>query len=104
MKNFSSGSRYFIFTCQNPDCNEDIPVASHSFAPSGKSTSTVICHERDEGTNESAMIDITCPYCNSLNHFRIMNSHNEVNRHVFEAESKAINAMRFNRIDRLAQV
>ncbi len=104
MRNFGSGSRYFIFKCQNPDCNEDIPVALHSFAPSGKRTSTVTCHKRDEGTDETDSINITCPYCNSLNHILMLNSHNEVNRHVFEAENKAMNAMQFKRIDLPAQV
>jgi phage FluMu protein Com len=104
MKNDSTGSRYFIFKCQHPGCNEDIPVALHSFAHTGKRTSAVTCHERDDGMNKAAVIDITCPYCNFLNNFSSTNIHTEVNRHVFEAENKAINAMQFNRFNRLAQV
>jgi phage FluMu protein Com len=104
MKNISTGSRYFIFKCQHNGCNEDIPVALHSFAHTRERASAVTCNEKDEGANKTSLIDITCPYCNSLNHFTIMNSHKEVNRHVFEAENKAINAMQYNRFDRLAQV
>jgi phage FluMu protein Com len=97
MKNFSSGSRYFIFKCQYPDCNEDIPVVLYPSAHPRKGPSTESCLEKDEGKNEAAPIDMTCPYCNSLNHFTMMSNHKEVNRHIFEAENRAVNAMQFKR-------
>jgi len=83
-------TRYFTFRCRYPECNEIIPSASFISRFTFSAGNLYLKRQDIEKGYDLITIDVTCPFCSSLNHFQILEHVKELTREDYEKESSAL--------------
>ncbi len=87
-------TRYYIFKCRYPACQEIIPV---EFISTRQNSSPWVFRLEKENrggglSGNMATIEARCPFCNRINHFQIKDSIKEISHHDYESGMKLTHA------------
>jgi hypothetical protein len=87
-------TRYYIFKCRYPACQEIIPV---EFIVTRQNPSDEVFRLKKENrggglSDDMADIEARCPFCNCINHFQIKDSIKEISHHDYESGMKLTHA------------
>jgi len=90
MNNSETITRYFVFTCRYPDCNEHVPVELF-FMQRDFSLGMFHPGKLDEGWRyEVSLCDFVCTFCRRLNHVLIQDCVKEMSRQEYESELSSL--------------
>jgi hypothetical protein len=90
MHDLKSTTNYNIFRCLSAGCTKHIPVESFL---SDYNYSKGISYLQKEGidlSHDLFSIDVTCPFCSHINHFRVMDRVREISKQEYDAQSHAV--------------
>jgi hypothetical protein len=90
MYGLRSTTNYNIFKCLFPKCNKNIPVESYL---SLYNYSTGVAYLQREGidlNHDLVAVDVTCPFCNHTNHFRVMDRVREISKQEYDTQINTV--------------
>lgn len=93
MRGLKSTTNYNIFKCLFAGCNKNIPVECFL---SNYNFSKGIPYLEKEGIDlmqDLIAVDVTCPFCSNVNHFRVMDRVKEISKQEFDEESNAVKSV-----------